>query len=260
MRKPIVGIPSCVREVEHRPFHGVGERYINAAMVAMNATPIIIPALGKNEAVADYVQQYLDLVDGLFITGSFSMVAPDRYGEELACKEFLLDYKRDATTIPLLLAAIERGIPLLCICRGIQELNVALGGTLYQNINDLSAEENLNHFDKGIDAPQNIRFGPAHPVELVEGGYLASISPLGRAFWVNSLHTQAIRTLGTGLAVEAISPDGVIEAVRATNATNFAVGIQWHPEWKVEEHPFSRALFNAFAEAMNSPASYGYVI
>ncbi len=248
----IVGVPACVREVENRSFHGVGERYLDATFQGINAIPMIIPAMGLKYNNVNYTDAYLDKVDGLFLTGSFSMVCPTIYGEKLASDDYLLDPKRDATTFPLIKRALQRGIPLLCICRGIQELNVALGGTLYQDVNNLSDMPTIgiNHYDKGFLVPEEVRFGVAHTVELVKGGLLEKISPVGNQFWVNSLHTQAIRTLGEGLAVEAISSDGIVEAVSVKNASNFAIGIQWHPEWRVAEHPFSKALFQNFSDAM----------
>jgi putative glutamine amidotransferase len=246
---PVIGIPSCVRHLEGRPFHGVGERYVEAVITAMGAIPLLIPAIG----VYMDMLTVLDHIDALLVPGSQSMVCPSHYADHRGRYDHLYDEKRDATTLPLIREAVRRGMPLLCICRGLQEMNVAFGGSLHQNLGDLPGV--LTHCDKGFDVSPEIRFGSAHTVRLKKDGYLASLSPLGEEFWVNSLHSQAIRNLAPSLEEEAVAADGIVEAVRVRDAHSFAVGIQWHPEWRAADNPFSRALFDAFVRAAREYAS-----
>lgn len=248
---PVIGIPSCVRHLEGRPFHGVGERYIEAVIAAMGAIPLMIPAIGWRMDMLPV----LDHIDALLVPGSQSMVCPTHYGCNRGQYDHLYDEKRDATALPLIREAVRRGMPLLCICRGLQEMNVAFGGTLYQNLAELPGA--LQHCDKGFEVSPEIRFGSAHTVRLRKGGLLASLSPLGEEFWVNSLHSQAIRDLAPALEEEAVAADGIIEAVRVKDAPGFAVGIQWHPEWRAADNPFSRVLFDTFVKAAKSYARQG---
>jgi putative glutamine amidotransferase len=245
---PVVGIPSCVRHLEGRPFHGVGERYIEAVLTAMHAIPLMIPAIGLTTDMLPV----LDHIDALLVPGSQSMVCPSHYGTLRGTYDHLYDEKRDATALPLIREAVRRGMPLLCICRGLQEMNVAFGGTLHQNLADLPGT--LHHADKGFDVSPESRFGSAHTVRLKKDGYLSSLSPLGEEFWVNSLHSQAICDLAPDLEAEAVAADGIIEAVRARDVPGFAVGIQWHPEWRAADNPFSKALFGAFVAAARAYA------
>lgn len=245
---PVIGIPTCVRHLEARPFHGVGERYVEAVITAMQAIPLLIPALGHTVDMLPV----LDHIDALMVTGSHSMVCPTHYGSARPDYDYLYDEKRDATTLPLIREAVRRGMPLLCICRGLQELNVAFGGTLHQCLKDLPGT--LNHADKGFDVSAEIRFGSAHTIRLKDGGYLSSLSPLGDEFWVNSLHSQAICDLAPALEAEAVAADGIIEAVRVREAAGFAIGLQWHPEWRAADNPFSKALFQAFSDAARTYA------
>ncbi len=184
-------------------------------------------------------------LDGLLVTGSPSNVAVDLYGGPPDRPDSPQDPKRDATTIPLIRAAVEEGLPMFCICRGIQELNVAFGGTLHTAVHERPAA--LDHRaprDVGMDQ----RYGPRHSVDLAPDGEIARI--LGRRqIEVNSLHWQAIDRLAGRLVVEGRAPDGVIEAVRISDARAFALGVQWHPEWKVMQNPVSLALFRAFGDA-----------
>ncbi len=182
----------------------------------------------------------LDRVDGIMFNGSPSNVAPMRYGADFDATPDAHDPERDATTIPLILAALERGIPVLCICRGMQELNVALGGTLFQEVHLQPGR--MDH--RAGEGEQ--RFAVKHEVSLT--GELARISGT-QTIQVNSLHGQAIDQLASGLVVEATAPDGTIEAVRVEGAKNFALAVQWHPEWEVTHFPDRKRLFNAFGEA-----------
>jgi putative glutamine amidotransferase len=236
---PLVGIPACLRAVNGRVFHGVNERYTSAVIDAAGCLPVLIPAIGSKVDVC----VLLDRLDGLLLTGSPSNVHPSHYGAEPSHPEILHDPERDATTLPLIREAIRRDLPVLAICRGIQELNVALGGTLHQRVHEVPGR--LNHRSRR-DSPGG-PYGPAHNVILTPGGLLTSLASAPEIM-VNSLHSQGIDRPAPGLRVEAVAPDGQIEAVSLPEA-RFVVGVQWHPEYKALGNPFSSALFSAFAEA-----------
>jgi putative glutamine amidotransferase len=244
---PIIGIPTCARTVKERVFHGVNERYPNAVLDATGCLPLLIPAVGERVDVC----AMLDRLDGLLLTGSPSNVHPSQYGGEPSQPETLHDKQRDATTLPLIREAVRRDLPILAICRGIQELNVALGGTLHQRVHELPGR--LNHRSQK-DAPHG-PYGPAHSVTLSPGGLLSALAGTTEVM-VNSLHSQGIDRPGPGLRVEAVAPDGQIEAVSLPGA-RFVVGVQWHPEYKVLENPLSRALFWMYAQACCGAATAG---
>lgn len=239
---PFIGIPCCVRSIHERPFHTVSERYPSAVIEAAGCLPVLIPAIGpKTDCTA-----MLDRLDGLLITGSPSNVEPHHYGGPPSMEGTLHDPDRDATTLPLIREAVRRDMPVLAICRGIQELNVALGGTLHQRIFEMP--ERFNHRRRRRPTiPEAERYGPAHPVHLSQGGRLFALAGADEIM-VNSLHGQGIDRPAPDLLVEAIAPDGQIEAVSLPGA-RFVVGVQWHPEYKATENPFSRALFEAFSQA-----------
>ena len=237
---PLIGIPACVREMDGHPFHTVGEKYITGVGLGAGGLPLLIPALGAAFDPRDLVRR----LDGLLITGSPSNVAVDLYGGPPDRADSPQDPKRDATTLPLIRAAVEDGLPLFCICRGIQELNVAFGGTLHTQVHE--QPDTFDH--RAPTGDMDFRYGPRHPVELAADSEIARLVG-SRRIEVNSLHWQAIDRLGQRLIVEGRAPDGVIEAVRVADARSFALGVQWHPEWKVLENPVSVALFRAFGEA-----------
>ena len=242
---PFIGIPCCVRSINERPFHTVSERYTSAVIEAAGCLPVLVPAVGpKTECCA-----VLDRLDGLLITGSPSNVEPYHYGGPPSMEGTLHDPERDATTLPLIREAVRRDLPVLAICRGIQELNVALGGTLHQRIFDMP--ERFNHRRRRRPTiPDSERYGPAHPVRLSPGGRLIELAGAGEVM-VNSLHGQGIDRPAPDLLVEAVAPDGQIEAVSLPGA-RFVIGVQWHPEYKAVENPLSRALFSAFAQACHA--------
>ena len=238
---PLIGLPACVREIGIHPFHVVGDKYMRAVAEAAGGFPVAVPAFG---AALD-PDALLNRFDGLLFTGSPSNVEPAIYGGPPSAEGTLHDSERDATTLPLIRAAIDRGVPILCICRGMQELNVALGGTLHQALHRVPGR--IDHREDKSQ-PRDVQYGPAHSVAIADGGLLASLWPESEVA-VNSLHGQGIDRLAPSLVIEAIAPDGQIEAVRVAEASAFALGIQWHPEWKVGESPFSTAIFGAFGAA-----------
>jgi len=244
--RPLIGIPADRRMVGAHPFHMVGEKYARAVIDAAGAAPVLIPSLAEELRFGELLER----LDGLLFTGSPSNVEPHRYDGPPSAPGTLHDPARDATTLPLIRAAVEAGVPVFGICRGFQEMNVAFGGTLHQKLHELPG-----HLDHRADEtqPLEVQYGPAHDVTLEPGGVLRSLAD-GDRIRVNSLHNQGIDRLGEPLAVEARAPDGVIEAFRVRAARSFALAVQWHPEWKVMTNPFSRALFAAFGQASRARA------
>jgi putative glutamine amidotransferase len=246
---PLIGIPSCLRSINERTFHSVNERYPNAVIDAVGGLPLLIPAIGpKTDCGA-----VLDRLDGLLLTGSPSNVEPFHYGGPPSREGTLHDPDRDATTLPLIREAVRRNMPVLAICRGIQELNVALGGTLHQRIFEMPERFSHKRRQRPMMIPDNERYGPAHSVALTPEGLLARLAG-ATEIMVNSLHGQGIDCPAPDLVVEAVAPDGQIEAV-SLPAARFVVGVQWHPEYKPLENPFSRALFAAFSQACHATSA-----
>lgn len=232
----VVGIPACTKLISNYIQHATPARYGAALIAASNAIPVLIPPEGEA------MLTLLDRLDGVMFNGSPSNVAPMRYGADFDATPDFHDPERDATTLPLIRAVLERGMPMLCICRGLQELNVTLGGTLFQEVHNVPGR--MDH--RAGEGTRDQLFALKHSVKL--SGTMARISG-GDEIQVNSLHGQAIDQLAPGLVVEAVAPDGTIEAVRVENAKNFAIGVQWHPEWEVTHFPDRLRLFQAFGEA-----------
>lgn len=232
--------------MENYRWHATPEQYLKAAFSGAGLMPVILPSLGEEIDFDDL----LDQVNGVLITGSKSNVHPDYYGGEANEENGPYDLERDATTLPLIRRAIARGVPLLAICRGIQELNVALGGTLATEIQQI--EGNLDHRAPKSDH-QHERFAVRQKVQVKPGSCIAHFGIAG-PITVNSLHRQAIGELADGLVAEAIAPDGVIEAVSVRDASAFAVGIQWHPEYWYATDDVSRRIFKAFGDAVREHA------
>ena len=245
---PLVGITSCLKPRDELHFHSVGEKYVDAVAAGAEAIPVLIPALGARLDP----DALLGRLDGILVTGSLSNVDPALYGGPPPREGNLADPDRDATTLPLIRSAIARGTPLLAICRGLQELNVALGGTLHQHVHELPGRRD-HRSDKTKPRPE--RYGLAHPVDLTPGGRLQALLGGAARIEVNSLHAQGIDRLAPGLVVEAVAEDGTIEAVSVEGARGFALAVQWHPEWQVLENPVSRRLFAAFGAAARAQAS-----
>jgi putative glutamine amidotransferase len=239
---PVIGIPADRRMVGPHPFHMVGEKYAHAVARASQALPLLIPVLPEPLAVDDL----LDSVDGLLLPGSPSNVEPHHYEEGPSEPGTLHDPERDATTLPLIRRAIERGVPVLAICRGFQEMNVALGGSLWQRVHEVPGHRDHRE-DK--QAPLDVQYGPVHEVNLTEGGWFRPWAAGAESIRVNSLHWQGVKRLAPGLLIEAKAPDGLIEGFRVAESPAFAVGVQWHPEWRVMANPFSVAMFEAFGAA-----------
>lgn len=241
---PVAGIVTDRRLFDGMATHQTNDEYVTAVRDGAGALPLLIPSADRPLAI----DAILDAVDGLLFSGAPSNVAPAHYGGTAPRPSTELDDARDATTLPLLRAAIARGVPVLAICRGFQELNVALGGTLYQHVHEVAGR--LDHRE-----PQNVsreqEYAPAHSIRITPGGFLSRLSGLDQAM-VNSLHHQGVDRLAPSLTVEAAAPDGQIEAVSMLQASGFLLGVQWHPEWRWAEDPLSRAIFGGFGEAMRA--------
>ena len=244
---PLVGLPADTYENSGFLYHSIGDKYTRAVAEVSRCTPVMIPNMSD---VID-LDGLLDHFDGFVITGAASNVHPPHYGEEPSADHEPYDHARDATTLTMIRRIIERGIPLFCICRGFQELNVVMGGSL---------ETELQRGEGRIDhrAPKHedvdVRYRLAHPVAITAGGMLERI--LGkRETMVNSIHRQGIKRLAPGLVAEATAPDGIIEAVSVKDARAFAFATQWHPEFKARNNPDSVRLFEAFGEAVRDHAT-----
>ncbi len=240
---PLVLVTADVgQEADGYRWHEAEETYLRAVVVGAGAIPLILPSLG---AAID-LDAVLDRVDGVLVTGAKSNVHPALYGEAEGPKSGPFDASRDATSLPLIRAAIARGVPLLAICRGLQELNVALGGSLVAEVQELPGR--ADHRAPVSDS-NDVRFAIRQPVEPAAGGCVAGlVGP--EPILVNSLHRQAIGRLAPGLAVEATAPDGTIEAVRVGHAPGFTLAVQWHPEYWVATDPASATIFRAFGDAI----------
>lgn len=244
---PIVLVSADNRVFDHVRWHATPAQYVEAVLYGSGAMPLVLPALGG----ALDLDAILDRVDGVLLTGSRSNVHPTLYGLEPAPQYEPYDEARDATTLPLIHRALARGKPLLAICRGFQELNVALGGTLHTEIQEF--EGRMDHRAPDT-SDQDARYAIRHRIQVVPGSCIGRIVEAD-AVEVNSLHRQGVADLAPGLVIEATAPDGTIEAVRVADASGFAVGVQWHPEYWVRSDSVSSRLFQAFGEAVRAEAS-----
>ena len=225
--------------VGDHPFHIAGKKYVDAVLLA-GCRPFIVPSLAPAE-----LDELLIEADGVFLTGSPSNVHPANFGETVHDVELPLDVMRDDWTLPLIPKVLARGIPLFAICRGFQEANVALGGTLHQAIQELPGKQD-HRGARG--APAAVQYGLAHPIQIEAGGVLEAI--LGtQPIEVNSVHGQGVKRLAEGLRVEARAPDGIIEAFSSPTAPGFNLCVQWHPEWQAASNPVSMKLLSAFGQA-----------
>lgn len=245
-RLPIIGVTACTKQVGLHPNHIVGDKYVRAVAVGAGGLPLVIPALGD---LIDH-DTLLATVDGLLFTGSPSNVEPHHYSGPASAAGTQHDIARDATTLPLIRKAITAGVPVLGICRGFQEINVAFGGTLHQRVQEVAGM--MDHREP-VDEPVEIQYAPRHTVRVQAGGVLAGIG-LPDEIQVNSIHGQGVQRLAPGLRVEALAPDGLVEAFSVENAPSFALGVQWHPEWQVSSNPNYLAIFQAFGEACRKKA------
>lgn len=244
--KPLIGISCCTKQfgIFGMPNHAASDTYVRATDQVVGGVPVLIPANGHAADAATL----LDRLDGIILTGSRSNVQPSLYGGPPHPEGTPEDPARDSATLPLIRAAVARGVPVLAICRGFQELNVALGGSLHQRLQDLPGR-----FDHSTPMQPNgkVRTGKAHAVRVVPGSWLHRLAG-ATEIAVNSLHNQGIDRLAPRLVAEGTAPDGTIEAVRVSDAPGFAIGIQWHPEYDFETDALSHRIFAAFADAVRA--------
>lgn len=246
--KPLIGISCCALSVGAFGMakHAASDTYVRAVDEIVGGVPVLVPANG-DRCDADTLVARLD---GIILTGSRSNVEPARYGGPVHAEGTPEDHARDAMVFALVRRAIAVGLPVLAICRGMQELNVALGGSLHQRLQDLP--DRLDHSTPMQPDPR-IRQGKAHEIRITPGTWLHRIAR-SSTIAVNSLHNQGMDRLGAGLVAEAIAPDGTVEAVRLAGAP-FVVGLQWHPEYDCGTDHVSRGIFEAFANAVEERAT-----
>lgn len=238
--RPKIVIPTCSKQIGQYPNQVVHDKYVDVVATGAGGFPWVLPSPWVNRA--DDLAQILDEADGVFLTGSPSNIEPRHYdGPVYEGTEH--DPQRDALTLPLVRGAIDRGIPVLGICRGFQEVNVALGGSLHQRVHEAGFND---HRERGESVDE--MYGPAHEVTLMPGARLEAI--LGKTkTMVNSLHWQGIDRLAEGCLAEARADDGLLEAFSVARAKYFGLAVQWHPEWKWQSNPDSQRLFSAFGKA-----------
>ena len=240
---PVVGIiGNAFLLNDQYPVHGGGVMNSAAVRDVAQALPLIVPA----DPGLVSVEELRATCDGFVFTGARANVHPEEYGEEATDAHGDFDRARDAITLPLIQACVAEGQPILAICRGFQELNVAMGGTLYPEIRDLPGRDNHRMPPDGtIDEKFELR----HDVTLSDGGVFHRLFG-AQVVRTNSLHGQGIKTTGDRIVVDGRAPDGTEEAIYVDGAPGFALGVQWHPEYRADEDPVSRPLFEAFGEAV----------
>jgi putative glutamine amidotransferase len=241
--KPFVLLPCDNRVVNEQPSHVLYQRYTDAVRDQSGCVPLPLPTTGKEDLDA-----YLSLADGILLTGSPANVHPSNFAQAVHDPSLPLDEGRDAITLPLICKAIAMGLPLLAICRGLQEINVAMGGTLHQAVHEVAGR--FDH--RGSKGKPNVSrehaYAPAHTITIREGSRLHSIVH-DTEIMVNSVHGQGIDRLALGLRAEAHASDGQIEAITIDAHPGFNLALQWHPEWRAAENEHSVNLFAAFGDA-----------
>ncbi len=249
MRRPVVGVIGNAHRIEDRfATQMVGERNLRAVAEVAGALPLMFAG---SPDITD-IGALLDVVDGILLTGARANVHPTRFKTEPCAKHEPYDIYRDEVALTLSQVCVARGIPLFGICRGLQEMNVAFGGSLHPEIRELPGRMNhrMPRLENGeIHPDPTVVFADRHEVSLTPGGAFATI--LGRnTIRVNSLHGQGVLEPGERVVVEGVAEDGTIEAIRIADAAGFALGVQWHAEYDPQLNPINRALFQAFGGAL----------
>ncbi len=242
-RKPVVLVPCDNRVYDDRPMQVLLQRYSDALRDQAQVLTVPLLCTGKED-----LEAYLALADGVMLTGSPSNVHPSHFGQDVYDPNLPLDPARDSITLPLILRAIELGLPMLAMCRGLQEINVALGGTLHQAVHEVGGRDDHRGAKGRLGATTAEMYTLAHPVKAVSGGCLAGIIGV-QDVTVNSVHGQGIDSIAPDLQIEAYAPDGQIEAVSIASHPGFSLAVQWHPEWKPWESESSMQIFAAFGDA-----------
>lgn len=238
----LVWLPAdhCGGDDSDLPYFLLDNKYAQAAKVGAQSQPVMFPL-----AQVEQIPALLSLVDGVLLSGSPSNVHPSHFGEAVLDTRLPLDPDRDLLTLALVNACIRQGVPLLGVCRGFQEINVALGGSLHQAVH--AVEGMMDHREpEGV--PFAAQYAPSHLVHFTPGSVFERWAG-GPSAQVNSLHGQGLNRLAPGLSPMAHAPDGLVEAFGIQDATAFAYAVQWHPEWQFGDNPFYAAILSAFGDA-----------
>ena len=245
-RKPVVLMSMGAQERKGHAYQVMTHKYITPLVEISGCVPLLAPTC----CGIDDLDQYLDMVDGVYLTGAGSNIDPVLYGQENKTPGKGQDRDRDDFDLPLIRAALARGLPLFAICRGMQELNVALGGDIHQKVYEVPG---FNDHRENPDDPVPVQYADSHTVRAVPGSWFAEL--MGEeAFPVNSLHGQGLNKLGNGIEPLAHAEDGLVEAIHLPQANAFTLGVQWHPEWLATQNPHSVKIFTAFGEACRKQA------
>ena len=244
---PLIGVTACRVKTEAHAYQRVTEKYVTVVTDEIGACPVLIPALEAGIDPGVLVAR----LDGILLTGSPSNVEPRHYHGTSSDNPDEHDPARDAVTLPLIRAAVAAGVPVLGLCRGFQEMNVAFGGSLLQRVHD-----DVSRLDHRMrrDVPFDWKYRKAHPIALTPGGVLEGVAGPGPHL-VNSLHGQGVDRPGERVRVEATAPDGIVEAISIAGAAGFTLGVQWHPEWPRSAAGIDRAIFQAFGAAVRDRAA-----
>lgn len=246
-RKPVVLMPMGAQARKGHDYQVMTRKYMSPLVEISGCVPLLAPTCF---GTAD-IDQYLSMADGVYLTGAGTNIDPALYGQDNLTPDKVQDRDRDLFDLRLIHAALARGLPIFCICRGMQELNVALGGDIHQK---LYAIPGLNDHREDDQAPPAEQYADVHMVRVVPGTWFAELMQQDE-FPVNSLHGQGIKTLGKGLQALAHAEDGVIEAMHLPQHPQFTLAVQWHPEWQAARNPHSVRLFQAFGDACRKQAA-----
>ncbi|NBB98728.1 MAG: gamma-glutamyl-gamma-aminobutyrate hydrolase family protein [Alphaproteobacteria bacterium] len=248
MRRPVIGIIGNSHLInDEYPAHAGGAMNSEAVAQVSGGVPLVVPADPALVSVAEL----LDTCDGFLLTGGRPNVHPEEYGEDATPAHGDFDRARDAITLPLVRACVERGQPFLGVCRGFQEVNVAMGGTLYPEIRDLPGR--MNH-RMPPDGTLEEKFALRHVVRFSDGGVFHRLMGAPEVM-TNTLHGQGVKREGGRIVIDGHAPDGTPEALFVKDAPGFTLSVQWHPEWRAGDDPVSRPLFEAFGQAARAWAS-----
>jgi putative glutamine amidotransferase len=246
-RKPVVLMSMGAQERKGHAYQVMTHKYITPLVELSGCVPLLAPTC----CGVDDLEQYLSMVDGVYLTGAGSNIDPALYGQENLTPTKGQDRDRDLFDIPLIRAAIARGLPLFGICRGMQEINVALGGTIHQKVYELPE---MNDHREDTDTPVDVQYAESHAVRPLPGSWFAEL--MGQAeIPVNSLHGQALDQLGEGVEALAYAEDGLVEAIHLPAVEQFTLAVQWHPEWQAAQNPQSVKIFQAFGDACRERAA-----
>lgn len=245
MTRPLVGIIGNFSVIDNSyPAYTGGTMNVEAVADVTDCLPLLVPADPRFLSV----EELLETCDGFLLTGGRPNVHPEEYGEPETAAHGAFDRARDAITLPLVRACVERGQPLLGLCRGFQEINVAMGGTLYPEIRDLPGRDNHR---MPPDGSLEEKFALRHKVQFTKGGVFHALMGAPEVL-TNTLHGQGVKQPAPRVVIDGYAEDGTPEALYVRDAPGFSLGVQWHPEWNAANDPVSRPLFCAFGDAVRA--------